>query len=678
MNVIQGDCLEIMREMLVAELKFDAIITDPPYALTKGDDTPYHALRVLSQIVFPNLDQLESKIGDQFSFSGIPVTVANLNLVDWAVGIESRIGMPESAIHFYRNFQCWQNEINDGGKSSQIISDNELSSEDDPKGSEFLGDYILDLRDTWKFARTNGYASSFAELSSGCLTVPICAVFAPSSPTLLARFCSVILGADHVRFGDDSFRKSQTHADTFAAGGTVNSFMLRFDLGRSSIELHTANRTFTGNNFSSIIPPKLVATPPATGSLSTEFQPIRVCCILSPANRTNTYFNLWIHKNWAKELSRIYSSGGFMGQVWDDALPDPEIWRLAYELLVPGGHIAVFGGTRTYHRLCCAIEDAGFEIRDQLAWVYGSGLPKGTDVSKAIDKMLGAEREVVDYDASRARPNRKYKSGAIGNLGGHENVSDRSDNGATITAPATPEAKRWEGWRTTLKPAWEPIVLARKPFPGSVPGNVLKYGTAALNVDACRIPIDEAVDDPRLGGKGTWGTAKMAKNVYEGGYEGIRVGSSPDGRYPPNLIHDGSDEVLELFAQYGERGGGDNRGQCQGRRPGGFGDVGHDKGDEEPNATVYADKGSAARFFYHAKANKLDRRGSKHPTIKPINLMRWLAKLITPPNGIILDPFAGTGTTAEAAILEGFEYLMIEREAEYIQDIKNRLSNYPD
>lgn len=330
----------------------------------------------------------------------------------------------------------------------------------------------------------------------------------------------------------------------------------------------------------------------------------------------------------------------FMGKEWDNEIAfDPTIWRLCLNLLPPGGHLVAFGGTRTYHRLCCAVEDAGFEIRDQLAWVYGSGLPKALDVHNTLAK---------------------------------------TDPEAALT---------WKGWKTTLKPAHEPIVLARKPITLSVVQNVLEHGTAAMNIDACRVPIDEEFDDPRLGGKGTWGTSNMAKTVY-GDYKGIRVGSSPIGRYPPNLIHDGSDEVLEVFESYGQRGGGDKRGQCHGRRPAGFGAVGHATGDSEPNATVYNDSGSAARFFqvcpyteseqlyrlnYCPKAKKSERRESSHPTIKPVTLVRWLVKLITPPCGLVLDPFAGTGTTGEAAELEGFEYVLIESNEEYVADIKRRL-----
>lgn len=278
----------------------------------------------------------------------------------------------------------------------------------------------------------------------------------------------------------------------------------------------------------------------------------------------------------------------FMGKYWDEkdnVAFQSDTWKICLDLLAPGGHLVAFGGTRTYHRLCVAIEDAGFEIRDQLAWVYGTGMPKGLNVAKSIEKAGG-----------------------------------------------TPEqAQQWDGWNTGLKPAWEPIVLARKPLVGSVAACVLQHGTGAININPNRIPIDAAIDDPRLGGKGTWGTEKMAKNVYEGGYEGIRVGSSPLGRFPPNVIQDGSPEVIALF-------------------------------------------GEAHRFFYCPKASRKERRESSHPTVKPLDLMRWLVRLVTPPGGVILDPFAGTGTTGEAAQLEGFECIMIERDPEYFKDAENRLT----
>lgn len=338
---------------------------------------------------------------------------------------------------------------------------------------------------------------------------------------------------------------------------------------------------------------------------------------------------------------------GFMGKSWDATgiAYDVNLWRECLRVLKPGGHILAFSGSRTYHRMAVAIEDAGFEIRDQIMWVYGSGFPKSLDVSKAIDKKAGAQREVVGISTN----------GIAGGTGKHAGEPDSYGFSATfsLTAPATDAAKQWEGWGTALKPAHEPIVLARKPLIGTVANNVLQHGTGALNIDGCRI---EAQDSFGGGAKATSG--------FVDGYEndGWTPGS-PLGRWPANFIHDGSDEVLQLF----------------------------------PDTTG----DSAARFFYCAKANKRDRnegldhltpqreadrphdnlpggdnpRLNHHPTVKPTELMRYLCRLITPPNGIILDPFTGSGSTGKAAILEHFQFIGIEQQPDYITIAKARIQH---
>jgi site-specific DNA-methyltransferase (adenine-specific) len=337
--------------------------------------------------------------------------------------------------------------------------------------------------------------------------------------------------------------------------------------------------------------------------------------------------------------------------------------REVYRVLKPGAHLVAFGGTRTYHRLACAIEDAGFEIRDQVAWVYGQGFSKSLDVSKAFDKAAGAKREVVG-------PGQRHNSGEFGG----ENYPDynRFKGGIPpITAPATDAAKQWDGWGTALKPAWEPIVLARKPLSeGTVAANVLRWGTGPINVDGCRVETGDG-DDPRLGGKGDWSTAKMAQSAY-GKFEGVRTGSSSLGRWPANLVHDGSEEVLAAFP--------DAPGQLaavNGREPSSKTNNVYGQFDGRPATTPRGDSGSAARFFYTAKADIDDRLGSKHPTVKPVDLMQWLCRLVTPPGGLVLDPFAGTGTTGEAAWREGMRAVLIEREAEYQADIRRRMALMP-
>ena len=351
----------------------------------------------------------------------------------------------------------------------------------------------------------------------------------------------------------------------------------------------------------------------------------------------------------------------FMGKEWDRGVPGVPYWAAVLRVLKPGGHLIAFGGGRTYHRMACAIEDAGFEIRDQLQWLYGSGFPKSHDVSKGIDRTAGAKREVIGIARGKGGENLNKLSRYDGNdadnargCGAYGQGAKQIDIDVAITAPATDAARQWQGWGTALKPACEPIVLARKPLSeGTVAANVLKWGTGAINVDGCRIEL-VGDNDPRLGGKGTWKT-------------GNEVGSSAKGRWPANVLHDGSEEVVALFPH--QSGGG--------APPRRYADKFRNSyGAFKGNATeqgIGPTSGNAARFFYCAKANKIDRAGSKHPTVKPVKLMRYLVRLVTPPGGLVLDPFAGTGTTGEAAALEGMRAVLIEREAEYRKDIRRRL-----
>ena len=350
---------------------------------------------------------------------------------------------------------------------------------------------------------------------------------------------------------------------------------------------------------------------------------------------------------------------GFTGKAWDggDIAFRPDVWREALRVLKPGGHLVAFSATRTYHRMAVAVEDAGFEIRDMVPWLYSQGFPKSLDVSKAIDKAAGAKREVVGRKTGRAAtPSQDIRGGRL--IGGANSAIDCS----AITAPATPEAATWSGFGTALKPALEPTVLARKPLSEpTVAANVLRWGTGAINIDGCRIEGSGNKTFARIAGD-------RSRENYRTGRPAPGSGAPTDiGRWPANLAHDGSPEVLAEFPQT-------TSGLFKGkRRPdasrtvlGGF------SGDTEEVET-YGDSGSAARFFYCGKASRAERAGSKHPTVKPLKLMRWLVRLVTPPGGVVLDPFAGTGTTAQAALAEGFDAVLIEREAEYRLDIARRL-----
>ena len=339
---------------------------------------------------------------------------------------------------------------------------------------------------------------------------------------------------------------------------------------------------------------------------------------------------------------------GFMGKKWDGLPPSQEWAEACYRVLKPGGHIAAFGGTRTWHRLAVAIEDAGFEMRDSLAWLYGSGFPKSMNVGKAIDKAAGAAPE----SPNAGKWNPQHNTG-----GGVRNWGEARRHDWEVS---TPEAKQWDGWGTALKPAFEPIVLARKPLAEkTVARNVLTHGTGAINVDACRIA----------------GESTRRTNTAEMGYHGGNLAStyqpgSDAGRWPANVLLDHN------AAAWVDEQSGTSKSNVR---------VSEDK--DEAGATFalgrsgvtprgHTDSGGASRFFYTAKAPKTERPnvdGVQHPTVKPLAIMEWLIRLVTPPGGTVLDPFAGSGTTLEAARKLGHKSIGIEAEETYLPLIDQRL-----
>jgi len=391
----------------------------------------------------------------------------------------------------------------------------------------------------------------------------------------------------------------------------------------------------------------------------------------------------------------------FMGKDWDYGIPGVVYWEEALRVAKPGAHLLAFGGTRTFHRLMCAIEDAGWEIRDTIMWVYGSGFPKSLDVSKAIDKTAGVERKIT---GEKVAPDGKPYSDRTPNSRDNYHPSHNVMSGATkhniyTTTPATPEAIQWNGWGTALKPAWEPIIVARKPVEGTVARNALKYGVGALNIDGCR--VGDGNNRPKRIGD----YKDTNNNTYVGRMNGSlsggskAIGVTTRGRWPANLIHDGSNEVLRLFP-YSKSGAMlkyyayTNTGVSMGKP------TGHTKQIHGRS------EGSAARFFYCAKASKKDRdegldgieprwqdtsrkegnprgdnprdrgvhlRRNHHPTVKPTPLMRYLCRLVTPPNGIVFDPFMGSGSTGKGAVKEGFRFIGIDNIEEYCEIATKRI-----
>jgi DNA modification methylase len=348
----------------------------------------------------------------------------------------------------------------------------------------------------------------------------------------------------------------------------------------------------------------------------------------------------------------------FMGKGWDYDVPSIEIWKECLRVLKPGGHLLAFGGTRTYHRLVVNIEDAGFEIRDQIQWLYGSGFPKSMDIAKQIDKQNGFDGEIIGTAKGAGKNDEGYKSGSGGLLKSDYEIKELSD-----------EAKKWSGWGTALKPANEPICLARKPLSEStVAKNVLRWGTGGLNIDDTRI-------------EGQKRSPEFKNPKSELGYHGGSANSNlvdwdaSKGRFPANIILD------ETAAQMLDEQTKDQRASKPSKTGTRFKATGAFP-IENDDLTKYDDSGGASRFFYCAKASKSERNANveganNHPTVKPIKLMEYLIKLVTPENGTVLDCFMGSGTTGVAAKNLGFNFIGIELDENYFKIAEKRINKCP-
>ena len=380
---------------------------------------------------------------------------------------------------------------------------------------------------------------------------------------------------------------------------------------------------------------------------------------------------------WLAGEEYTHGKAGFMGKAWDSFVPSPMLFKECYRVLKHGGHILCFAGSRTQDLMSLSIRLAGFEMRDACLWLYGSGFPKGCNIAKGIDGVLG--KQGVGFNAS-GNDGRKAEFG----------ISGRGENFEKhLQYEPSDEAKQWQGWNTNLKPAYEPIIMARKPLDGTVVNNVLKHGVGGLNVDACRVGSDDVVGG-RGGKKDTAGA--MCFSGYKGdGYEPRR---HTQGRYPANIILDGSDSVEALFPETQAR----QASQASQRRKLKYETMGKLALERSAWNAVEDYQGSASRYFYHAKASKADRdegiialseregvgalrdggrpafnKGNVHPTVKPTQLMRYLVKLVTPQGGLVLDPFMGSGSTGKACMLEGMRFIGMELSEEYVNIAEARI-----
>ena len=364
---------------------------------------------------------------------------------------------------------------------------------------------------------------------------------------------------------------------------------------------------------------------------------------------------------------------GFMGKSWDASgiAFDKKTWELAFQLLKPGGYLLAFSASRNYHRMAVAVEDAGFEIRDQIMWIYGSGFPKSLNIGMGVDKKQGNERVTVGERTRNVKP--------------FDDDNGWNSNNTTGNHIYTKGNTEWEGWGTALKPAHEPIVMARKPLEGTVVDNVLEHGVGGINIDECRVG-KEILEEQIAGRSNKIGTFERKDMITP----------KREGRYPANVMHDGSDVVNDIFPNSkGSSGNGNAK-------------VGETSKGAIPlrrgEAPLYNDEGSASRYFYCPKTAKSERNqglvefddkqyshdGRKksienpyqrnksisknsHPTVKPVELMKYLCRLVTPKGGTVLDPFMGSGSTGMAAKDEGFDFIGIEREKEYFEISEQRI-----
>ena len=637
----------------------DAIVTDPPYNLSNGSKRDAQCFReIVTEILLPHDNNRNAQ-----RVEGRDLAVPSLSGPDLGgerrpVRVDAGVGVPEGPVDL-QGATVAEHEVHAGDEATSSAPDGDLPGVGDTEFVKHHGDFILQLADGGNAPFCDGTCSCFTEPSTGVIGVAVVVPQLAGSDG--ARLGLVVVGGNpDVGLVDDPGGQPEGAPLVHAGGGAEDRAMLRLDLRRGTGELDFANGALEGLPLFELVRTEGVTAGAGAGRLSPVAKPHRVRLVGDGADGALTVHMVGHGSK---------STTGFMGKVWDgwESPAAFQRWNrewvaACYRVLKPGGHIVAFGGTRTWHRLAVAIEDAGFEMRDSLAWLYGSGFPKSHDVGKAIDKLAGAEREVIGS-----------RNTAKGNGGTGNDFLTESSRAATVdvTAPATPEAAQWDGWGTALKPAFEPIVLARKPFPGTVAANVLEHGVGAINVDACRIETDEKITNHARSA-----ASAVSKGIYGDSAAQVthQTAGQARGRWPANVVLD-QHAAKALDQQSGtSKPKPERTGRKGGSNPN---PMSWDEKHAEQTGTWPADPGGgASRFFYTAKAPKSERpnvNGVQHETVKPLKIMRWLLRLVTPPGGTVLDPFAGSGTTIEAALIEGFNPVGIETEADYLPLIQHRI-----
>ena len=598
-----GDCLDVLPTLPDASV--DAIVTDPPYSLTDRREQ-YCAGDVLRDAIIMDAQHADAE--------------RTKSLVTLRITVAPSLAMRVRGVHLDRHVAAGEEEVDDDSAAGRHDDDVLVDEGDAVAGEERLGgSFRLWVRQG--VSRCIGACRCLGQHGDGLIRVP-------------------------VRLRHDALGEAERSPGIVALGGAELAAVLALDVARLTGELLPASGADALDQSFELLCPEEVGAGAGARRLASVAEAGGVGGVGDSADRALS-FDLVAHRailSWRPTVLR-----GFMSSLWDGTgvETDTRLWRECLRVLKPGGHCLAFGSPRTWHNLQTAIERSGFELRDSIAWLYAQGFPKSLDVSKAIDKAAGAERPSLGVVKGAASSN----TASLGEFAPTYHA----------TAPATPDAERWQGWGTALKPAFEPVVVARKPLVGTVASNVLAWGTGALNVDGCRISMGD--EKPPTGSGGPNTRTSMAGGIMHGTGGNI---TPPAGRWPANVVLDGR-AAAELDRQSGESSSrvGKPRGAAHGE---GWGMT--------ATGAEYADTGGASRFFYVAKAPTSERPrvgGIAHPTVKPLDLMRWLVRLVTPPGGTVLEPFAGSGTTAEACVLEGFQCIAIEREADYLPLIVSRL-----
>ena len=598
-----GDCLDVLATL--PDCSVDAIVTDPPYSLTDRREQ-YCAGDVLRDAIIMDAQHADAE--------------RTKSLVTLRITVAPSLAMRVRGVHLDRHVAAGEEEVDDDSAAGRHDDDVLVDEGDAVAGEERLGgSFRLWVRQG--VSRCIGACRCLGQHGDGLIRVP-------------------------VRLRHDALGEAERSPGIVALGGAELAAVLALDVARLTGELLPASGADALDQSFELLCPEEVGAGAGARRLASVAEAGGVGGVGDSADRALS-FDLVAHRailSWRPTVLR-----GFMSSLWDGTgvETDTRLWRECLRVLKPGGHCLAFGSPRTWHNLQTAIERSGFELRDSIAWLYAQGFPKSLDVSKAIDKAAGAERPSLGVVKGAASSN----TASLGEFAPTYHA----------TAPATPDAERWQGWGTALKPAFEPVVVARKPLVGTVASNVLAWGTGALNVDGCRISMGD--EKPPTGSGGPNTRTSMAGGIMHGTGGNI---TPPAGRWPANVVLDGR-AAAELDRQSGESSSrvGKPRGAAHGE---GWGMT--------ATGAEYADTGGASRFFYVAKAPTSERPrvgGIAHPTVKPLDLMRWLVRLVTPPCGTVLEPFAGSGTTAEACVLEGFQCIAIEREADYLPLIVSRL-----